>query len=230
MANVDVSVYIPKFGAPDTSQTAKQLGQGAQPSGRGGGSDVWELVRLFNGRVTLNPQDVAQIGKCSFVDKLTIRVDFDLQYCIAKDLEDNITSAANAGDTGLANFHRWLLLRVKSHANQHYEQFVKVIMTWEGEIKADLLNRLPTDKKPTSLPELDIKQGIGTLVADWIAELQFRLQQRAFDWEKLDYPHIEAQMTSDPRVSVFMPMGFGLPPAPKKPAPRSKVKFPACRP
>jgi hypothetical protein len=231
MADVDVEVHIPKFGAPDFSLTARQLGQSSRPSGHAGASsDVWELVRLVNGKVTLDPQDVDQIGKCYFVKDLSIRVDFGLEYFIAKDLQDNITNAANAGDKGQANFHRSLLLKVKSHAQQHYEQFVEVIMAWEGDIKADLVKTLPTDKKPTSFQELQIKQAIGTLVADWVVELEFRLKRRAFEWEKLDYPHIEAQMKSDPRVSVFMPMGFSLPPVPKSPGPRGKIIFPTCRP
>ena len=228
---VDVDVHIPKFGAPDFGLTAKQIGQNSRPSGHGGASsDVWELVRLVNGKVSLDPQTVAQVGKCNFVKDLTVRIDFGLEYFIAKDLQDNIDNAAQAGDKGRANFYRSLLLKIKSHAQQHYDQFVDVITAWEGDIKADLLKTLPTDKKPTSLQELEIKQGIGTLVADWVVELEFRLARRAYEWEKLDYPHIEAQMKGDPRVSVFMPMGFGIPPAPKSPAARRKVVFPACRP
>jgi hypothetical protein len=231
MAGVDVEVHIPKFGAPDFSSTARQLGQSSRPSSRGRvSSDVWELVRLVNGKVSLDPQTVAQVGKCNFVKDLSVRVDFGLEYFVAKELQDNINSAANAGDKGLANFHRSLLLRIKSHAQQHYDQFVDVITAWEGDIKADLRKTLPTDKRPTSLQELDIKERIGALVADWMVELEFRLTRRAFEWEKLDYPHIEAQMKSDARVSVFMPMGFGLPPVPKRPAARRKITFPACRP
>ncbi|MEN3364024.1 MAG: hypothetical protein V7606_1298 [Burkholderiales bacterium] len=231
MAGVDVDVHIPKFGAPDFSLTARQLGQNSRPSGHGSASsDVWELVRLVNGKVALDPQDVAQVGKCNFVKDLSVRVDFGLEYFVAKELQDNITNAAQAGDKGQANFHRSLLLKIKSHAQQHYEQFVDVITTWEGDIKADLLKTLPTDKKPTSLQELQIKQGIGTLVADWMVELEFRLTRRAYDWEKLDYPHIAAQMKADPRASVFMPMGFSFPPVPTKPAARRKIIFPACRP
>jgi hypothetical protein len=227
MANVDVEVHIPKFGAPDFSMTAKQLGQSSRPSGRGASSDVWELVRLVNGMVSLDPQDVAQVGKCGFVKDLSVRVNFGLEYFVAKDLQDNISNAANKG---VANFHHSILQKIKSHAQQHYEQFVEVIMAWEGDIKADLVKTLPTDKRPTSLQELQIKQAIGALVADWVVELEFRLKRRAYEWEKLDYPHIVKQMTSDPRVPVFMPTGLSLPPEPKGPAPRRKFAFPPCRP
>jgi hypothetical protein len=188
------------------------------------------MVGLVNGKVSLDPQDVAQIGRCFFVKDLSIRVAFGLEYFVARDLQDNIINAVNAGDTFLTKFYRWLLLRVTSHARQHYEQFVKVIMAWEGEIKDDLVKTLPTDQKPTSLQELEIKKRIGALVADWVAELDNRLKRAAFDWEKKDYPLIEWQMTHYPGVSVFMPMGFSLPPVPQSAASRQKITFPACRP
>ncbi len=52
MDMVDVEVHIlPKFGAPNFSLTAKQLGTRLAPSGRGAGhagqpGAVWEVVRL----------------------------------------------------------------------------------------------------------------------------------------------------------------------------------------
>lgn len=111
----------------------------------------------------------------------------------------------------LATFYRSLLLRVKWHAEQHYEQFVKVIADWEGDIKHDLVKTLPTDQKPTSLQVLEIKQAIGALVAGWVDELGYRMKLEAYKWEMSDYPVIEAQMKRDPRVSVFMPTGFSYP-------------------
>jgi hypothetical protein len=231
MDRVNVEVHTPKFGTPDFSLTARELGQRMQPSGHGSRpSDIWEIVRLVNGKVSLNPQDVAQIGSCNFVKALSIRVDFGLEYFVARDLQDNIQNAMQSQDKGLSNFFHWLLMRVQSHAKEHYEQFVTVIMAWEGEIKDDLMKKLPTDQTPTSLQALDIKNGIGALVADWVVDLEYRLKRRAYDWENLDYPHIEAEMKRVPGVSVFMPMGFGLPPKPQPPASRRKVTFPPCRP
>jgi hypothetical protein len=231
MDRVNVEVHTPKFGPPDFSLTARELGQRLRPPGQGGRpSDIWEIVRLVNGKVSLNPQDVAQISGCNFVKALSICVDFGLEYFVAKDLQDNIENADKLRDKGLGNFFRWLLLRVQSHARQHYEQFITVIMAWEGDIKNDLMKTLPAYQKPTSLQELDIKNGIGALVADWVVELEYRLKHRAFDWEKLDYPHIEAEMKRVPGASIFMPMGFGLPPIPQRPASRRKITFPPCQP
>jgi hypothetical protein len=225
---VDVTVHLPKIGSPNFSHTARQLGQISRAGSRL--TDVWELVRLIDGKVSLDPQEVAQIDACRFVKDLHIHVRFGLEYFVASDLQNNVTNAKNSGNTALANFHRWLLLRVEGHALEHYKQFIEVIMTWEGDIKNDLAKALPTDQKPTSMQEEDIKKAIGALVSDWIVELEFRLKQAAFDWEHLDYPQIETQMNKYPGASVFMPMGFSLPNAPKGPASRTKVKFPPCRP
>jgi hypothetical protein len=231
MASVDVEVHIPKLGMPDFSWTARQLGQRSRPGNARPGdrpSDVWELVRLVEGKVSLDRQRVEQIHGCNFVKDLFIRIDFGLEYFVARDLQDGINKAEEAGDKALENFYRSLLLRIRSHAHQHYEQFVKVIMAWEGDIKDDLVKTLPTKHKPTSLPELDIKQAIGTLVSDWALQLEFRLKQRAFDWEKEDYPEIEADMRKNLGASTFMPMGLRLPPKPKSPASPRKVTFPRC--
>lgn len=231
---MDVQVHIPKLGAPDLSLTASQLGGHSRPPGYSGRPcDVWELVRLFNGRASLKPQDyVGQIGGCNFVKDLSIRVDLDLEYYVAKELQDNMTKANNAGDKALANFYHWLLNRVKWHAGEHYEQFVMVIMTWEGDIENDLAKTLPTDQKPTSLKELDIMNGVGALVSDWIVELDYRLKRAAYDWEQSDYPQIDAQMRSQKLAPVFIPtkMAFSLPPLPQSPASRRKIAFPPCRP
>jgi hypothetical protein len=104
MDTVDVEVHIlPKFGAPNFSLTAKQLGARLSPSGRlpghvGQPSDVWEVVRLVDGRATLDPQEVAQTDKCNFVKALSIRVDFGLEYFIASELQSNINIAANESE------------------------------------------------------------------------------------------------------------------------------------
>lgn len=58
------------------------------------------MVGLVNGKVSLDPQDVAQIGRCNFVKDLSIRVDFDLVYFVARDLKDNLNNAANAEGPG----------------------------------------------------------------------------------------------------------------------------------
>jgi hypothetical protein len=228
---VDVTVDIPKLGSPDVSLTARELGQRSRPSGHGTrASDVWEIVRL-DGKPSLDPQEVAQIGKCRFVKNLSVNVPFTLEYFVAKDLQDNVDNAVKTqAPKGEQNFHRWLLQRVKGHAAQHYDQYVKVITAWKADIKQDLEKTLPTEKRPTSLQELEIKEQIGALVSDWIAELDFRLKQDAFQWEKTDYPHIEKQMKSTPGATVFMPTGLSLPPAPQSPASRRKVTFPPCRP
>jgi hypothetical protein len=228
---IDVKVDIPKLGSPDLSLTAKELGQRSRPSGHGSrASDVWEIVRLINGTSALDPQDVATVGKCSFVKDLSVNVHFDLEFFVAKELQDNVDNATNSqAPTGVQNFHRWLLQRVKTHAAQHYDQFVKVITAWKDEVRKDLEKTLPTEKKPTSLPEADIKKQIGAVVSDWATELAFRLQQEAFQWEKTDYPQIEKEMKSRPGAAVFMPTGFSLPPTPQSPASRRKVTFPPCR-
>jgi hypothetical protein len=111
MAPVDVEVRIPKLGPPDFSLTATLLGQRSGPPGHGGRPDVWEMVRLTNGKVSLDPQDIAQIGRCNFVKNLFIRIDFGLEYFVASDLRDNINNAANAGQTRLADFFHQLLRR-----------------------------------------------------------------------------------------------------------------------
>jgi hypothetical protein len=226
---VDVEVHLPKFGTPDFSFTARELGQRFQRPGHGNPpNDVWEIVHLVNGKVSLDPQNVAQIGACYYVSDLFIRVDFGLEYFIASDLKANKNNATQNRAT--ANFYHWLLLRVQSHAKEHYEQFVKVIMTWEGDIKDDLVKTLPTDQKPTSLQELEIKSGIGGLVADWIVELEYRMKRAAFEWEKLDYPQIEAEMKNYPGNPLWTPTGFAVPPQPRSPASRRKLIFPSCRP
>jgi hypothetical protein len=228
---VDVKVDIPKLGSPDLSLTAKELGQRSRPSGRGSRpSDVWEVVRLIDGKTSLDPQDVAKVGKCSFVKDLTVNVQFALEFFVAKELQDNADNAVRTqAPKSEQNFHRWLLQRVKTHAAQHYDQFVKVITAWKDEVRKDLEKSLPTEKKPTSLKEVEIKEQIGVLVSDWIAELDYRLKQEAFQWEKTDYPQIEKQMKSTPGAAVFMPTGLSLPPTPKSPASRRKVTFPPCR-
>jgi hypothetical protein len=233
MDMVDVEVHIlPKFGAPDFSLMAKQLGARLSPLGRlpghvGQPSDVWEVVRLVDGRATLDPQEVAQIGKCNFVKALSIRIDFGLEYFIASELQTNINNAPNLQ---AKNFHTALLLKVKQHANEHYEQYVREIMAWEWDVKNALMNALPTQQKPTSLSVLDIKTAIGAMASDWLLELEYRLRVAAYNWENSDYPKITAWMTSQPGVSVFMPQGLAIPPAPQKPASPRQTSFPSCRP
>src|SRR5215468_6673682 len=150
MSSLDVKVAIPKFGQPDFSKTAKELG------------DVWESVSLV-GTVSLNPQDLGQTGSCWFVKDLLVSLDFRLDYFIAKEMDDNIKNAATVEEK---NQHRGLLLRIRWHAHQHYEQFVKEITDWQAEIKADLLKILPTDRRTTSLQESEIKNKIGILVSE----------------------------------------------------------------
>ena len=80
MASVDVEVDIPKIGEPDLSKTAEALGK------------VWESV-LLTGKAIVDPYDVMQIGKCYFVEELLIRVDFALEYFVAKELQDNLINS-----------------------------------------------------------------------------------------------------------------------------------------
>src|SRR5262245_6657086 len=212
---VDVEVNItPTFKEkiPDETSTAKQLG-------------VWEMVRLVSRKTDIKRQEVAQVGGCYVVKDFFLSVDFDLQYFIASDFNTNIINATNASNKQLANFWRGLLLKIKSHAKEHYDQFESVITDWKADIKGDLAKTLPTDKKPTSAAEAKIKEGIGILVSDWLDELQFRLRQRAFKWEEDDYPNIEKQMTTG---GVFLPDGLPRPPKPGKPPKRQTVTFPPC--
>jgi hypothetical protein len=210
---VDVEVNItPTFKEklPDETFTAKQLG-------------VWEMVRLVSRKPDLKRQEVAPIGSCYFVKDLFVSIDFDLEYFIASDFNTNIINATNASNKQVANFWRGLLLKIKSHAKEHYDQFESVIAGWKADIKSDLVKTLPTDKKPTSAAEAKIKEGIGILVSDWLDELQFRLRQRAFKWEEDDYPKIEKQMKDG---GVFLPDGLPRPPKPGKPPKRQTVTFP----
>jgi hypothetical protein len=212
---VDVEVKItPTFKEklPDDTQTAKQLG-------------VWEMVRLVSRKTDLKRQEVAQVGGCYFVKDLLVSIDFDLEYFIASDFKTNIIDATNASNKQVANFWRGLLLKIKSHAKEHYDQFETVIADWKVDVKGDLVKTLPTDKKPTSAAEAKIKEGIGILVSDWLAELQFRLRQTAFKWEEDDYPKIEKQMKDG---GVFLPDGLPRPPKPGKPPKRQTVAFPPC--
>jgi hypothetical protein len=231
MDMVDVEVHIiPKFGAPNFSLTAKQLGARLAPSGRvaGRGSqpgEVWEVVRLVDGKVALDPQDVAQKGKCNFVKALGIRVDFKLEYFISSDLQNSIS---NAPDPQTKHFFSLLLLKIQRHANAHYEQYIKEIEDWEGDVQRALMQTLPTEQKPTSLSVLDIKNAIGALVSDWFLDLDFRLKRAANDWENEDYPKITDWMRTQP--GVFMPQGLAIPPGPAKPSPPRQVPFPPCRP
>ena len=214
---VDVEVNItPTFKEklPDDTSTAKQLG-------------VWEMVRLVSPKTDLKKQEVAQTtGGCYFVKDLLVSVDFNLDYFIASDFNAYIIAATNDSNKQLANFWRNLLRKIKSHAKEHYDQFENVITDWKKDIKADLVKTLPIEAKPTSAPEAKIKEGIGILVTDWLAELEFRLRQTAFDWEEKDYPNIEKQMTDG---GVFLPNGLPRPPKPKKPAKRQPVAFPPCK-
>jgi hypothetical protein len=230
MDMVDVEVHIlPRFGAPDFSLTAKQLGARLAPLGRVAGhggqpGEVWEVVRLVNGKVKLDPQDVAQTGKCNFVNALAIRVDFALEYFIASDLQNNISNAPNIQ---VKNFYGLLLLKIKQHANEHYEQYIKEITDWEWDIKNSLMKTLPTQQNPTSQSVLEIKNAIGALVSDWFLQLDYRLKLAAYNWENTDYPRLSDWMKSQP--GVFMPQGLAIPPAPQKPAPPRPVIFPPCR-
>src|SRR4051794_34954512 len=114
MDSVDVEVHLPKWvGTPDVSRTAKEL-------------DAWELVSLTAKKLSLDPQEVAQNGRCNFVKELHLSVDFSLEYFVAKDFEDNKAKAA--GNKGLTNFYAWLQLELKKHAAEHYAQFSKVIL------------------------------------------------------------------------------------------------------
>jgi|SRR5215510_5726617 len=218
MASVDVEVHITpifKRDLPNDTLTAKQLG-------------LWEKVRLVSRKTDIKRQEVGQIGDCSFVKDLFVRIDFDLEYFIASDFKTNIIDATNNTNTQQANFWQNLLRKIKWHAEEHYEQFIKVIMDWEGDIKRDLVKTLPTDAKPTSATETKIKEGIGILVSDWLVELEFRLRKTAFDWEQEDYPNIEKQMTDG---GVFLPQGLPRPPDPGKQAPKRRaVAFPPCKP
>jgi hypothetical protein len=213
--NVEVNI-TPTFKEklPDETSTAKQLG-------------VWEKVRLVSRTPDIKRQEVAEIGGCRFVKDVLVSVDFDLEYFIASDFNSNIIDATNASNKQLANFWRGLLLKIKSHAKEHYDQFENVITDWKADIKGDLAKTLPAEAKPTSLPEAKIKEGIGILVSDWLVELEFRLRKTAFDWEEKDYPKIEEQMK---KGGAFLPNGLPRPPKPGKAPKRRTVTFPSCKP
>jgi hypothetical protein len=204
-------------------------GFNANASASGDSATILRLEGTPTRSVWLAPLRAEQVQRARWQGR-TLRIDFGLEYFVASDLRDNINNAANAGQTRLADFFHQLLRRVEWHATQHYEQFVKVIMAWEGDIKDDLIKALPTERKPTSLSEIEIKKGIGALVADWVVELDFRMKRESVEWENSDYPKIQAQMQSYPGVSVFMPRPFSVPPKPQSPAARRKITFPPCRP
>ena len=95
---------------------------------------------------------------------LFIRVNFALEYFIANELQNNIS---NATDPTVKRVHRAILQRIIQQAKHHYEDYVDVITEWEGNIKDDLMKTLPSQTRPTSLSELDIRNRIGMLVSDW---------------------------------------------------------------
>ena len=90
------------------------------------------------------------------------------------------------------------------------------------------MKTLPTKARPTSLSELDIRNGIGVLVSDWAVQLEHALQMAAFKWERDDYPHVNTFIQKLP--GVFFPQPLLVPSQPQAPAPQRKVLFPPCRP
>ena len=126
MDMVDVEVHIvPKFGLPDFSLTGTQIGRRLRSAGfRGRPGDVWEVVRLVNGKTTLPRSDVGQKGRCRFVQALFIRVNFALEYFIASELQNNISDAT---DPTVKRVHRAILQRIIQQAKHHYEDYVDVI-------------------------------------------------------------------------------------------------------
>jgi hypothetical protein len=191
--------------------------------------DAWEMVVINTEKPPINPETLAQIGKCSFVKDLTVCVKCGVGYYIASDLFDFIDQFKNAPHSMEGSFFKQLLSRIKSHAAQHYQQDSEVIIAWGVELQTMLRSTLPVENRPTSLQEPEILNRIGILVADWVVELEYRLERRAYYWDKSDYPKIQDWMKKFPGPPLAT-SGFPTPLEPRNRAPPQKMTFPHCKP
>jgi hypothetical protein len=215
MAGLSVNVSIAKLGTPDESFTAKQL-------------DAYEIVKFLiaPGSARVGPLTVAQIGGCNYVDDCPIEVPVEVKYWVASDFQ---TAIANATTTAEKNGWRSFRLRIKWHAEKHYDSVAdSVIPAWKTDILKDLNKTVPTRGAPTSLQESDILLRITELVTYWVDELGYRIARDVNDWEQKDYPKISKLMTQV--LPVFLPQGLPIPPFLLKPPSRPSIAFPACRP
>src|SRR5262249_47408378 len=150
MATLSIKVALAQLGNPDFNSTKKQL-------------DAWEVVRFDAGKGgTPLALTVAQVAKCYYVTDCTIDVPIPVTYSIASELQDNIT---NAQSTAERNAHKQLLMRIKTHARQHYTRVEKpLIPTWETDVKKDLARTLPSSTSATTEDEPAIRARLAPLV------------------------------------------------------------------
>ena len=165
--SINVAPKIAPLPEPNTRLTAKKL-------------DAWEMVVINTEKPTINPETLAQIGKCSFVKDLTVCVKCGVGYYIASDLFDFIGQFKDAPHSMEGSFFKQLLSRIKSHAAQHYQQDSEVIIAWGvGRRTSDYVKEhfAGVENRPTSLQEPEILKSVGILVADWVVELEYHLKQ-----------------------------------------------------
>jgi hypothetical protein len=215
MAEISVKVSIPELGNADFRRTAKEL-------------DAWELVKITAKAGDKIDLKIGQNSGCSHVTTCGVSVTVGVEFSVAKDINDAI---AGAVEKQVSNAWRQLRLRIVHHAREHFNRVVKdVIPPWQKNFQKDLEATLPTERKPTSLAELEIHKQVGTLVAYWIAELGFRMEKDINDWERQDYPELTKFLRDLKGIEWFLPNGFPVPQFRKSAPPRPKIAFPACVP